>query len=347
MAIPFHVDEEYVRSFVVFSAALGDNAQTILQKLHILFGKEAPKKTFVYKWMRAIEDGVTFFEDAKRSGRPCENVGLEPMIREILADEPFSSTRSLAEDLGKPRETIRVILITRMGLRKFKCRWIPHALTDDQKKMRVSCALAMLSRLTVRDGIKNTITGDESWFYLEIPATGQWADSPENVQKNVQKNIASKKVMITILWSVQGFLVIDALPTGGKFTSLYFRTILNKLSRHMSIKKPVKGLQGLNLHLDNAAPHRAQSTQQHIRRLGLKNLPHPPYSPDLAPSDFFLFGHVKEKLKGQKFPNEKALLQAIQNVLGEIPKATLIRVMDEWLRRLQAVIDTGGEYILE
>ena len=39
--------------------------------------------------------------------------------------------------------------------------------------------------------------------------------------------------------------------------------------------------------------------------------PHPPYSPDLAPSDFFLFGYVKEKLGGQSFKTREELYEFV------------------------------------
>uniref|UniRef100_A0A4W6DJ95 Histone-lysine N-methyltransferase SETMAR n=1 Tax=Lates calcarifer TaxID=8187 RepID=A0A4W6DJ95_LATCA len=47
------------------------------------------------------------------------------------------------------------------------------------------------------------------------------------------------------------------------------------------------------LHHDNARPHTAAQTVQTINELGWELLPHPPYSPDLAPSDFHLFGPLK------------------------------------------------------
>ena len=38
-----------------------------------------------------------------------------------------------------------------------------------------------------------------------------------------------------------------------------------------------------------------------LQELGFELLPHPPYSPDLAPSDFFLFSNLKRMLAGKKF----------------------------------------------
>ena len=52
---------------------------------------------------------------------------------------------------------------------------------------------------------------------------------------------------------------------------------------------------------DNARPHTAARTLAKIEDLGWKLLTHPPYSPDLAPSDFHLFGPLKESMRGIHF----------------------------------------------
>ena len=73
--------------------------------------------------------------------------------------------------------------------------------------------------------------------------------------------------------------------------------------------------------------------------------PQPPYSPDIAPSDFFLFGYMKEKLKGCKFSSKEELLSAIYAILEEIPEQQLKEVFIEWERRLEKVIASGGNYV--
>jgi histone-lysine N-methyltransferase SETMAR len=51
--------------------------------------------------------------------------------------------------------------------------------------------------------------------------------------------------------------------------------------------------------------------------------PHLPYSPDLAPSDFFFFVHVKHALEGAGFASEQDLLAAIHSVLSNLTRDTL------------------------
>jgi hypothetical protein len=64
---------------------------------------------------------------------------------------------------------------------------------------------------------------------------------------------------------------------------------------------------------------------------------HPPCSPDLTPSDFFLFGHVKYILEWAKFPSEETFLAAIQRVLSDLTGDTLRAIFAKWVERLNWV----------
>jgi hypothetical protein len=77
----------------------------------------------------------------------------------------------------------------------------------------------------------------------------------------------------------------------------------------------------------------------------MKQVPHPPYSPDLAPSDFFLFSYVKAKLMGCRAETPSELFARIPVILAEIPRETLNAVFLEWMERLQKCVQVGGEYV--
>jgi hypothetical protein len=70
----------------------------------------------------------------------------------------------------------------------------------------------------------------------------------------------------------------------------------------------------------------------------MKHAPHLPYPPDLAPSNFFFFGHVKGKLMGYRYETPSELLIHIQVILAEIPLETLNAVFLEWMERLQKCV---------
>jgi hypothetical protein len=77
----------------------------------------------------------------------------------------------------------------------------------------------------------------------------------------------------------------------------------------------------------------------------MKRAPRPPYSPDLAPCDFYLFGYIKRLVARCEFVDRSKLLQAVMDILNGIEKTTLEEIVLTWLRRLANSINTNGEYV--
>ncbi|GFV08472.1 histone-lysine N-methyltransferase SETMAR [Trichonephila clavipes] len=67
---------------------------------------------------------------------------------------------------------------------------------------------------------------------------------------------------------------------------------------------------GILLHYDNARPHIARCILHVSQQNSVEILPHPPYSPDLTPSDFWLFPQLKKQLRGKRFASNKACVKA-------------------------------------
>jgi transposase len=137
--------------------------------------------------------------------------------------------------------------------------------------------------------------------------------------------------MVAIAWNPLGFPLILVLPTGRTFNTEYYRdNILAALTQFQPEDDGTK----LVVHADNARVHTAQKCRTFCEENGLRIAPHPPYSPDLAPSDFFLFGYVKERLKEMVFPLYEEVLDAIGEVVTSIESETLIAVFEHWIERL-------------
>jgi hypothetical protein len=80
-----------------------------------------------------------------------------------------------------------------------------------------------------------------------------------------------------------------------------------------------------------------------LRKKSAPPLGHPPYSNDLAPSEFFLFGHIKHCLQGIAFPSREELLAAINEILGAMPRPTLEEVFRHWMERLEWVSQNNSD----
>lgn len=68
----------------------------------------------------------------------------------------------------------------------------------------------------------------------------------------------------------------------------YYGSVLTILGHHISRKRP-KLVRNWSLHHDNACPYIATYVQQYLKKCNIEIMPHPAYSPDLAPCDFWLF----------------------------------------------------------
>ena len=98
--------------------------------------------------------------------------------------------------------------------------------------------------------------------------------------------------MMTGFWDHRGVIFIDFLPKGETVNSHRYCDTLKKLAHAIRVKRP--SMQKVILHHDNARPHTAHATAAAIAAKGWTVLPHPAYSPDLAPSDFHIFGPLKD-----------------------------------------------------
>jgi len=95
------------------------------------------------------------------------------------------------------------------------------------------------------------------------------------------------------------------------------------------------------LHQDITPAHRAVTTNEFLAKLNIPSLPRPPYSPDLAPCDFFLFPQLKKTMKGRRFD----YVEDIQaNATRAIAKRDYERSFRQWQERWSKCIQAKGRY---
>ena len=83
---------------------------------------------------------------------------------------------------------------------------------------------------------------------------------------------------------------------------------------------PKDGTRGIFLHHDNA--YTTATTIDSLNDREVQQLPHPPFSPDLSPCDFFLFPEAKKRLKGALFESVEDACQEFTGAVEHIPKST-------------------------
>jgi len=138
-------------------------------------------------------------------------------------------------------------------------------------------------------------------------------DSPAPKKIRVQKSAG--KVLTSIFWDQDGILLFDYLPKAQTINVEYYSSLLVQLKDILKEKRCGKVTKGVLFLHDNVLAHRALATQKKLVYLGFQCLDHPPYSPDLAPSNYHLFPGLKKQLKGHHLSFNAEVIAAAESWL--------------------------------
>ncbi|PNF27477.1 hypothetical protein B7P43_G08983 [Cryptotermes secundus] len=129
------------------------------------------------------------------------------------------------------------------------------------------------------------------------------------------------------------------------FNKKFYRDVLRRLREDTRGKRPEKWrMNDWVLHHDNARPHTAYIVQEFWAKNKMTVVAHPPYSPDLAPCDFFLFPKMKMKLKGRRFDTVEEIQAETQTVLNALTKKDFQDAFQMWQKRWDRCMRFQGDY---
>ncbi|GFN97387.1 histone-lysine N-methyltransferase SETMAR [Plakobranchus ocellatus] len=140
-------------------------------------------------------------------------------------------------------------------------------------------------------------------------------------------------------------ILLDILPQGQCINAARYCSTLDRLKEAIRRKRPGLLRRGVVLQHDNVTPLSANLTQQWLQRYGWEILPHPAHSPDLAPSDFHLFGPLKRHLGGMAFETEDDLISELRNWFDNLDVDFFRVGINSLLSRWQKCIDLHGDYV--
>ena len=121
-----------------------------------------------------------------------------------------------------------------------------------------------------------------------------WIKRDEPAQSTSKADVHQKKVMLSVWWDFKGIVYFELLPRNQTINSNVCCRQLMKLDEEIKEKWPeLATRKGVIFHQDNARPHTSLVTRKKLLKLGWKVMLHPPYSPDLAPSDCYYSIHFK------------------------------------------------------
>ncbi|UYV61654.1 RPS10 [Cordylochernes scorpioides] len=215
-----------------------------------------------------------------------------------VSENPRTTLLELEQDTGISKTTIGKIVTEDLKLKRTPAKCIPRFLTNEQNLCRLATCEDMFKMTRMDSEWKDKIiTGDETWVY---------GYDPETKRQSAE-------------WRGQG----EPRPKKSRILK----------SRNKVLLVAFLDNKGIILHHDNARPHTAHLVTSFLAKIGTQILPQPPYSPDIAPNDFFLFPKLKAVLKGRHFDTREDIIEKSLLALKSIPKEAYKNCFDNWEKR--------------
>ncbi|UYV70546.1 K02A2.6-like [Cordylochernes scorpioides] len=140
------------------------------------------------------------------------------------------------------------------------------------------------------------------------------------------------KTIIIVFFDIRGIIHCKFVPQGQAVNLAFYLEVLRRLKRRIArVRTDIKDT--VNLHHDNATSHTAFIITNFLARSNTSVIPHPPYSPDLAPCDFFLFPRLKREMKGKHWETVENIQHHVTTFLRSIP-----------VEEFQVLIRSGPEF---
>jgi histone-lysine N-methyltransferase SETMAR len=186
--------------------------------------------------------------------------------------------------------------------------------------------------------------GDESRTFNEYHYEPTWAAPWEEVGKLERPTHYHRKTMVIAFFNGTGEWLLNLVPRSRSMDTKYFaEEIIGGLEDVCHPGRRNQHERRIALHFDYAPIHNTRTVMGQLEPSEFKRMEHPAHSPDLAPCDFFLFGYVKEQLKGKSLVEEGELLSVPSAFLSEIPPDLILRVFADWNRRRRLCLRMAGE----
>lgn len=341
------------RAVIKFLTKQGKTQKIIHEEMVAVYHDSAPSLSTIQKWSSEFKRGRESIEDDPRAGGPVSATTAENVktVENLVLQDARIKVKMLAEMTKLSVGTIYTILHDHLNMSKVSARWVPRMLTAPQKQVRVECCKEFLELCgenppSIFDRI---VTGDETWVHHYDPESKQesmqWHKKGAEPPKKFKVTPSAGKLMATVFWDSKGILMIEYTEKGHSITAASYANTLRNLKKAIKEKRRGKLTAGVLLLHDNAPVHTGRIAKAAVRDCGFEEINHPPYSPDLAPSDYFLFPNLKKDLRGKRFSDDEKLKAAINAHFEDKEEKYFFEGIEKLVSRANKCIELMGDYI--
>lgn len=340
----FVPNKRHLRELLIYFFNLKKSAAEAHRLLVDAYGEAALSDRSCREWFEKFKNGEFDVEDKKRIGRPkvYEDTELETLLKE----DSCQTQEELAYTLGVTQQAISHRLKS-LGMIQKQGNWVPHELKPRDIERRLCISEMLLARQRKKSFLHRIVTGDEKWIHYDNPKKRKSWGPPGHASTSTAKpNIHGKKVMLCIWWDQLGVVYYELLKPSETITGKLYRTQLMRLSQALKIKRAhyYSRHEKIILLHDNARPHVAAPVKTYLETLKWEVLPHPPYSPDIAPSDYHLFRSMAHELYEQRFTSYEDLKNWINSWIASKDEEFFRRGIRMLPDRWEKVVASDGQY---
>jgi transposase len=153
------------------------------------------------------------------------------------------------------------------------------------------------------------------------------------------------KTVLICLFDIMGIIHFEYGPGGTTVNQIFYVEVLKRLIDAVR-RKPGELLRArsLILHHDNAPAHSALRVSKFLAGKGMSAMDNPPYCPDLAPADFWLFPKLKSVLKGKRFLVIENIKSFVGKIIDIIPVQGFKNCLKQWPKHWEHCKELEGDY---
>ncbi|UYV69539.1 hypothetical protein LAZ67_6003926 [Cordylochernes scorpioides] len=330
-------DEREQRICIKFCFKLKKSATETYELIKEAFGDAALSRSRTFEWFSRFLKGRERVNDDQHTGRPrslrYEENKLK--IKELIISNRRISIKDLSSETGLSVGLCHQIVTKDLDMIRTSSKFFPRILTEEQKVRMDVCKNMVEMTRTDPEWMQKIITGEETWVYqydLETKRqSSQWIERGEPKPKKARFTKSKVKTLLVTFFDINGLVHHEFIPFGRTINQEVYLGIMRRLRGAVRLKRPERWKNNdWILHVDNARPHTAHVVLQFLSKNSTIQIPHPPYSPDLAPNDLFLYPKLKMKLKGRKFDNVDMIQAESKATLRNLSKSDFISCFDNW-----------------
>jgi len=152
--------------------------------------------------------------------------------------------------------------------------------------------------------------------------SSQWKGKGSPRPKKARMSGSKIKVLFAVFFDWKGILHNGFVPRGQMINKQLYVEVLARLGEVVHRKRPeLRENQTWMLHHDNAPVQASLLIRTYLAKHQISVAPHPPYSPELAPADFFMFPKLQTTLKGRRFQTIEGIQENAMRELRAITES--------------------------